>query len=393
LTSKINSYNKPGAIIIEGHVQGLSNTRSLGEAGIPVFVVDKTDCITRYSKYCRKFFLCPDFTLDKFADFLIDLAKKESIKDWVLIPSNDHAVFTISRHKKQLEVYYKIITPDLEIIKNIYDKSKLLKLAEQIHIPVPKTYYFNTAFDILPQDLEFPVITKGRYGLSFYKAMRKKVFLAFNEKELRMQLNKISCKYNIPETFTQELIPSDKDNRIISFTAFCEKGEIKTYWMGIKLREHPIRFGTATFAESVYEQDCYKHSVPLIKILNYTGVCEIEFLKDPRDGKFKLIEINARTWLWVGLAKVCGINYAVYIYKFMNGEKLSFPGSYKLNIQWFNLFTDIIFSLIAILKGEINLLSYIRSYNKEGVEATWNRQDIKPFFIYLFLAAKFLKNR
>ncbi len=33
-------YSKPGAIIIEGHVQGLSNVRSLGEAGIPVFVID-----------------------------------------------------------------------------------------------------------------------------------------------------------------------------------------------------------------------------------------------------------------------------------------------------------------------------------------------------------------
>ncbi len=26
--------------------------------------------------------------------------------------------------------------------------------------------------------------------------------------------------------------------------------------------------------------------------------------------KYKLIEINARTWLWVGLAKACGIDYA-----------------------------------------------------------------------------------
>jgi D-aspartate ligase len=82
--------NTSGAIIIEGHVQGLSNTRSLGEAGIPVFVVDKVNCLARYSRYCRKFFRCPDFIEDAFADFLIDLAEKENLKDWVLIPSNDH---------------------------------------------------------------------------------------------------------------------------------------------------------------------------------------------------------------------------------------------------------------------------------------------------------------
>ena len=72
-------HNRPGAIIIEGHVQGLSNTRSLGEIGIPVIVVDKVNCIARYSKYCTKFFICPDFITDEFAEFLIDLAIKENL--------------------------------------------------------------------------------------------------------------------------------------------------------------------------------------------------------------------------------------------------------------------------------------------------------------------------
>jgi len=47
---------KPGAIIIEGHVQGLSNTHALGAAGIPVVVVDTANCIARYSRYCKGFF-------------------------------------------------------------------------------------------------------------------------------------------------------------------------------------------------------------------------------------------------------------------------------------------------------------------------------------------------
>src|SRR6056297_2905832 len=131
--------NKPGAVIIEGHVQGLSNTRSLGEMGVPVYVVDKTNCIARYSKYCKKFFRTPDFIRDEFADFLIELAKKENIEDWVLIPSNDHAVYTISKHKEKLEQYYKVITPGLDIIERIYDKMQLINLAKQNNIPVPVT--------------------------------------------------------------------------------------------------------------------------------------------------------------------------------------------------------------------------------------------------------------
>ena len=33
-------HNKPGVLILEGHIQGLSNTRSLGSYDIPVWVID-----------------------------------------------------------------------------------------------------------------------------------------------------------------------------------------------------------------------------------------------------------------------------------------------------------------------------------------------------------------
>ena len=43
-----------GAIVLEGHVQGLSNTRSLGELGIPIYVLDVVHCLAQHSKYCTK---------------------------------------------------------------------------------------------------------------------------------------------------------------------------------------------------------------------------------------------------------------------------------------------------------------------------------------------------
>ena len=58
-------------------------------------------------------------------------------------------------------------------------------------------------------------------------------------------------------------------------------GTIKTFWMGEKLREHPIRFGTATLAESIYEPELIEISQRLLRGLLYTGVCEIEYIKDP----------------------------------------------------------------------------------------------------------------
>jgi len=386
--------NNTGAVIIEGHVQGLSNTRALGEAGIPVYVVDKNSCIARYSKYCKKFFICPDYQTDEFADFLISLALNENISGWVLIPSNDHAVHTISRHRETLCRHYKVITPEISIIENIYDKRKLLEKASACGIPVPKTQYFSSPDEAMIAGLQFPVITKGRNGLSFYKATGKKAFLSVDESELRSHLKIIDKKYNIAGSFTQELIPFDGTNKTISFTAFCEYGEIKAYWMGVKLREHPLKFGTATYAKSTFIETCYHQSVPLLRMLNYTGVCEVEYIFDPRDKQYKLIEINARTWLWVGLARACGIDYANMIYCFTNNIPVHYPAKYKLGIGWINPFSDFFFSVKAMLTFRLRPSQYFNSiFETEKVNALAYPGDNKPLYSYLVSLFSFIKNR
>ena len=381
-----------GAIIIEGHVQGLSNTRALGSKGIPVYVIDMHNCIARYSKYCRKFFRCPAYNSDKLADFLIDLAEKENIRDWILVPSNDHAVITISKNRKRLLEYYKLITPDESVIRNIYDKSNLLEIAAKCNVPIPATTYFSVS-DVKETTLAFPLITKGKVGLDFYKATGRKAFISENITQLQQQLKEISRKVDLEHTFTQEVIPDNGENKTISFTAFCEKGEIRTYWVGEKLREHPIRFGTATYCRSIPDNGFLELSKPLLKELNYTGVCEVEYLLDPRDKQFKLIEINARTWLWVGLAKACGIDYANIIYNYLNHKPAEYPANYKTGVKWINYLTDTIVSVQSVFTGKLNIFKYLKSLTKKKVRATFTCTDPLPAIMLVVLSVYLAKKR
>lgn len=382
-----------GAIVIEGHVQGLSNTRSLGEYGIPVYIVDKDNCIARYSKYCKKFFLCPDYLSEEFKEFLVRLANEEGLKGCTLFPSNDHAVHTLSKYKEELSRYYKIITPDFDCVENIYDKIKLLGKARECGVPIPETYYFESVDEIVPEKINFPLITKGRNGLSFYKAIGCKVILSENVKSLLTNLSLVETYQGLRNTFTQELIPSVGTNHTISFTAFCEEGAIKSYWMGVKLREHPIQFGTATLAESVNIPECYHQSVSLLKLLNYTGVCEVEYLFDPRTTQYKLIEINARTWLWVGLAKACGVDYAKMLYNYANNLENSYPNYYATGIKWVNYLTDVIYGIRAILKGKITLGAYFSSLKGKKIQAVYSWNDILPGIMLLLLSFYIARKR
>lgn len=388
-----NHYKLAGAIIIEGHVQGLSNTRSLGEAGIPVYVLDKTNCLARYSRYCKKFFYCPDFAFDELAEFLIDLAEKENIRDWLLLPSNDHAVMTIARNHELLSKYYKLITPPDEFLQNIVDKTKLLGIAKEAGVPVPKSWTFRTKEEALKHVSAFPVLTRGRLGLSFYKTMGRKAFLSRSRDEFLSHLQAIESKMSLSSIFSQELIPAGKSNPTISYAAFCVNGEVKTFWMGEKLREHPWQFGTATMAQSMYVEKCHEQSVSLLKALNYNGICEVEYLLDLRTGEYKLIEINARTWLWVGLARACGVDFAKTAWERVNNQPIDYPKDYITGLKWRNLLTDTWISIWALARLKMGFMDYLKSLRGKIIPAVYSRKDPLPAFMIFLLALYLARKR
>lgn len=380
---------KKGAVIIEGHIQGLSNTRLLGRVGIPVYVIDKGSCVARYSKYCNKFFRCPDYLSEDFADYLINLHRSEGLQDWLLLPSNDHAVYTISKHKETLKQYFKVITEDIDVIDKIYNKRNLLGIAREAGIPIPATF-FPERSNPPTVDLRYPILIKGNQGLSFYKRYKNKALLLKTPTEL-INIWDDELKDAQPgEYFIQEVIP-DK-YKTVSLTVFAEKGTILTYWMGVKLRQHPITFGTATCCKSILDKGLLDLSIKLIEELGYTGVCEIEWLRDPRDDESKLIEINPRTWLWVGLAAACGVNFPLEIYDWMFHDQQPASGGYTLGKYWINLYTDIVFGSLGVIKGQVKLKDLWESYRSFS-EACFDRMDLMPFFAYGFNTCKYLKQR
>ena len=386
----INSLkNKPGVVVVEGHVQGLANTRLLGQAGIPVIVIDKDDCVAKYSKYCKAFYKCPDYLSEDFIDFLIRLNKAFNLTNWLLLPSNDHAVYNLSLHKDTLSQYYKIITEDIEIIENIYNKRKLLQIADKAGIPIPAT--------IMPEfenprivELRYPILIKGNQGLNFYKRFKHKAFIINTPDELINIWNKELKEAKPEEYIIQEIIPIV--HKTVSVTVFADKGTVYTYWMGVKLREHPVTFGTATCAKSIYDEEMLKLSKQLIKELNYSGVCEIEWLRDSRDNIPKLIEINARTWLWVGLAAKCGVNYPKIIYEYMYDRKIPKVTDYLKDKIWLNIYTDFVYSMLNIFK-KLESPGYILKTYSNFQEACWDIKDPIPFIKYGLSIFYFLENR
>lgn len=377
-----------GAIIIEGHVQGLSNTRSIGELGVPVYVLDTSTCITKFSKYCTKFFICPPFNSPLFIDFLIELGQKEGLKDWILYPSNDFAVINIYQNWGKLKNYYIYFENSIEQMELIYDKEKLSLFAKKNQVPTPEI--ISTRID---NNDTYPIITRGKYGLSFYKQIGRKALISNNQKEFKKNQELLSRSLPDSNYFSQEIVSSKKIPFTVSYVVFAEKGEVLQAWMGEKIRQHPSNFGTATLARSTWHESCADHGNQLMKALQYTGICEIEFQYSDKNNDFLLIEINARTWLWVELAKASGIDFAKIIFNYFANQLEYKQLESQRNIYWRNFYTDSFMLLKRAIRFKLSWREFFNYPKGKKVKAILQYRDPLPSFAFIFLLPKMIRNR
>ena len=375
------TQEKIGAIIIGGDYQGLGILRSLAKRDIPVCLLDSEFCIGRFSRYRKKFIKCPNPTDEaSFLNFLSDLAKKESLKGWILFPTNDETVYFLSKYIEELKEYYRIPTPSWNIVKFAYDKKLTYQLAQEFGIEIPKTVCPKNIDGLQQLNLQFPVIIKPSIKPHFYSKTKLKAIRANGKKELIEEFEKTTSIIDSSEIMIQELIPGGPDH-LFSFCSFFKEGEVLAKITARRARQHPMDFGHAsTFVETLRIPEIEEIGAKLLRTMDYYGLSEVEFMQDPRDGKYKLIEINARTWGWHTLAIKAGVDFPYLLYQDMVGGKVK-NNSFRENIKWVRLITDVPTVAIEIFKRKMKITDYFNSLKGEKEFAVLSIEDPLPLIM------------
>jgi len=373
----------PGAVIIGDHVQALGIARSLGRKKIPVYLVNpRAACIGRFSRYVKKFLVCPSLKEDsKLASFLANLAEKEGLQGWILLPNNDAAVYAVSKNREKLKKYFLVPTPDWEITKLAYNKILTYALAEKNGIPIPKTVYPKDLGELSEavSGMSFPIIIKPAVMHTFYEKTKLKAILAGNLEELKSAYEKASKVIDPSEIMVQEVIPG-RPGKLYSFCSFFKEGKVKGMIVGRRVRQRPMDFGRGTtFAQSEKVPSLVAYGTRLLTAMDYYGLSEVEFKLDERDGVYKLLEINPRTWLWHSLAGRCGVDMPYMLYNDLVNGNAAAAGDYRAGVKWLHFYTDLSVSAGEILKGNMKLTDYLRSLSGEKEYAVMAWDDPLPF--------------
>jgi predicted ATP-grasp superfamily ATP-dependent carboligase len=372
------SRSRPGAVVIGGDYQGLGIARSLGRLGVDVHVVDDERSISAVSRYVRRSLRVPSLRDEQeIVDTLLELASSHELAGAVLYPTRDEVVEAIARRRDDLLPVFRVPTPPWETVRWVADKRRTYELARSLGIPTPETSWPGDESALAAHDHRLPVVVKPARKGEFLRQTGAKAWRADTPEELRDLYGRAAGIVPGGEVMLQELVPGGGEHQY-AYCAFWKDGRPVASMHARRRRQHPWQFGRAsTYVETVDEPELDTHSEKLLRAIDYYGLVEIEYKRDPRSGELALLDVNARTWGYHTLGAAAGIDFAALLYRDQIGETVT-GGRGRAGVRWLRLLTDLPTGAVDVAAGRIALRQYLASLRSADVEAVFDRRDLRP---------------
>ena len=375
----------PGAVVVGGDYQGLGIVRSLGRRGVPVCIIDDERSIARYSRYATHAVRVLDLRDElSTVETVLEVGRHFGLDGWVLFPTREETVAAFSRHRARLGERFRVPTPGWDAVKWAWDKRNTYRLAGELGIPAPRTWYPRTAGDVAAIDGDFPLVIKPAVKEHFVYATKAKAWRVDSREELEKRFAQAAALCDDGEVMVQELLPGDGLHQF-AYCAFFKDGGAVGSMVARRRRQHPPDFGRAsTFVETVELPELEELSSRFLRAIDYYGLVEVEYKLDPRDSRFKLLDVNARTWGYHSLGQRAGVDFPAMLFADQIGEgvegRRAAPG-----VRWIRLVTDLPTAAVELTRGRLDIRGYLRSLVDFDEEAVFSARDPLPGLVELGL--------
>lgn len=317
----------------------LAVTRSLGKRGCTVFVVGRvTQNISACSRYCRKALAAPDPLTDSvvYAQAISEIVRREHID--VVFPMTEQSIYSLNQIKDQLGENVILACAPPEKMEAVSNKYTLFQLAENLGVDIPKTLYVADHDDFQRQKNQitiFPVVVKPAFSKiqEGAKIISTGVMFASSLNELiHLYETKPALRY---PSMIQEMITGEGAGL---FTLFDQDRHLALF-SHRRILEKPPSGGVSVLSESVpLDDEMVEAARKLLSAAQWTGIAMVEFKRDVRDGRAKLMEINGRFWGSLQLAVSSGIDFPALCLDYYLGSKpASVMSDYEVGhrLKWF----------------------------------------------------------
>jgi predicted ATP-grasp superfamily ATP-dependent carboligase len=375
----------PAILVGGGGGNGLSIARNLGQQGIDVYaVVGYPHEVVRYSKYCTGIRVIPGVEANPAAlqRFLHAFAPQfQGIG--VLFPTSDNATLTLAQLRPSLTKYATYV-PERAVVETMVVKTKFYQAVRATGIPHPLTLFPDEdSPQSMVRKLAFPVFIRPAQSQVFHRHFHRKGFIASTAHELRMYLR--AADRAQVDVMVQEIIPGPATNGYVLRGYLDQTAQLIVLFVTLKVRQ-PNMFSNPSIDLTVPLAEVKEFDQTVIAFLRqqaYRGLFGAEFKLDPRDGQYKLLEVNARSTGGNYIGVIIGANDVLAAYHDMLGKPLDPIMTYEMGIHYFDgLAYDVVTMLYRAIQRRLTRHE-LRPYVEKPYLNYLVRDDPLPFFIEL----------
>lgn len=382
----------PAAVFQVSYACGLDIVRDLGRHGVPVAAFDPDPAAIGLRSRFAAGLVCPDPLADEEAFITYLEAFGATLPQRaVAFPSHDEFIWPLSRHAERLEPWFIVPFARWDAMRKVHDKRAQMEAAGRAGVDTPTTVFVSSGAELeaAAGEVRFPAVLKPVDSLAFKLRFHRHILDVETPEDLRRIYDQVD---DLGVLMLQERIPGGEDE-LWTVGSYLDAGSRPlAVFTGHKLRQYPHAGGSCLAGVSAWDQKLADAALRLLAELRFHGVSQVEFKRDPRDGRFCLMEVNARHWKWHGLAARCGVNLSYAAYRDATGDPYIAPRQQD-GVKWIVANKDLPLAVLEIAKRERDAAEYLRSLKGTRMDGLHAVDDPLPGLLNAATVAKQILTR
>lgn len=303
------------AVVVPAIATGssLACIRSLGRRGVKTIAVsERASPPSAHSKYCDEFRRVPSpwTDVEGYKQQLLALARRNDVR--TIVPVREPDIYVLSRYREEFGDHIATPWKPYESVRTVQDRVRLFEAADRAGVSVPETALADEW-----DRWDDATVVKSRHSITVENNASSYAGVRFFDSDERPDVDALVSEMgHVP--LAQEFVPGDSE---YGFFALYDRGEPVARFQHRRIRSYSYAGGASVFRKSVYLPELEAAGMRLLDELDWHGPAMVEFKRDPRDGEFKLMEINPRFWGSLALSVASGVDFP-YRYFQLAGDEL-----------------------------------------------------------------------
>lgn len=240
----------------------------------------------------------------------------------IIIPCGDSYAEQVSRHKQRLEsagFLFSIVNPELQA--RLENKLDFYAVCEEYGLPYPQTFVIDAemvAAGAVDLPFDFPVALKANDSIAYlglHFAGKKKAYRIESAEELNDTLRRIYAAGYTGEMVAQDFIPGDAADMAVLNAYVSRSGKVRMMCFGQCVLDAvlPAEIGNYHALYTTDGTEVYPVFQRFLEDIGYVGFANFDLKRDPRDGVYKVFEINLRQGRSSFHMVLGGCNFITYL--------------------------------------------------------------------------------